>query len=139
MYNQTIYKNLTKIISKNIFINLCFSLFLLLNSCESYKGEIHKPLPSLASEQHIKAAVIETVKKSDDPRTWPKINKLAVIENYALVRYAYQANFPSEMLLVKKANGWRNIFGGDTISVNTMKKLKIPPKIAKKLLDKFKN
>jgi hypothetical protein len=135
MNNQATYQIPTKIISKIILVNLGFSL-LFLGSCDSYKGKNQKLLPALTSEQQIKDAVIKAEKKSEDPRTWPKINELVVIENYALVRYAYKTNLSSEMLLVQKTNEWFKVFRADTISLNTMIKMKVPSKIAKKLLEK---
>jgi hypothetical protein len=137
MFNQTTYQILIKTISKIILINLGLPLLFLFSSCDSYKGEIQKSLPVLTSEQQVKDAVTKAEKKSDDPRTWPKINKLIVIENYALVRYIYKTKFNSEMLLVQKNNRWFKVFGADTISLNTITKMKVPSKIAKKLLEKI--
>jgi hypothetical protein len=136
MNNQATCQISTKIISKIILVNLGFYLLFLSSSCDPYKGENHKLLLVLTSEQQIKDAVIKAEKKSEDPRTWPKINELVVIENYALVRYAYKTNLSSEMLLVQKTNEWFKVFRADTISLNTMIKMKVPSKIAKKLLEK---
>jgi hypothetical protein len=138
MDHKTIHKG--REISKIIFYNLGLFLLLLLSSCNSSKEVTRKNNPiALTSEQQVKNAVIESEKKSDDPNTWPKITKLVVIENYALVRYQYQSSSSSEMLLVQKTNRWAKVFGGDWIALNTMTRMKVPPQTAKKLLEKIKH
>jgi hypothetical protein len=138
MNHQSTHQGLTKRRLKIILISFGCSLLLLLSSCDASIKEAHKAIPRvLTSEQQVKDTVLEAEKKSDDPSTWPKITKLVVIENYALVRYEYQASSSSEMLLVQKINKWAKVFGGDSISLNTMTKMKVPPQIAKKLLEKL--
>lgn len=135
MNRQTIHKR--REVSKIILCNLGLFLLLFLSSCNSSKEVTRKTTPiALTSEQQVKNEVIESEKKSDDRTTWPKIIKLVVIENYALVRYKYQAS-SSEMLLVQKTNRWAKVFGGDWIALNTMTRMKVPPQTAKKLLEKI--
>jgi hypothetical protein len=138
MNYQFTHQGLTKKRSKIILISFGCSLLLLLSSCNASIKESHKAVSRvLTSEQQVKDAVLKAEKKSDDPSTWPKITKLVVIENYALVRYKYQVRSSSEMLLAQKTNKWAKVFGGDSIALNTMTKMKVPPQIAKKLLEKL--
>lgn len=138
MNHQFIHQRLTKIRSKIILISFGCSLLLLLSSCNASTKETHKPVSRvLTLEQQVKDAVLEAEKKSDDPSTWPKITKLVVIENYALVRYRYQASSSSEMLLVHKTNRWSKVLEADSIALNTMTTMKVSPQTAKKLLKKI--
>jgi activator of 2-hydroxyglutaryl-CoA dehydratase len=131
---STCKKSINKIFADIIF-SLVFSLILLLSSCKSSKDEVGKSPQVIANQ--VKDAVLEAEKKSNDPITWPTITNQVVIGNYALVRYRYKSNISSEMILVQKMNKWSKIFASDSISLNTMKKMSVPPQIATELFKKI--
>jgi hypothetical protein len=133
IYQSSCKRSTSKIFADTIF-SLVFSLILLLSSCKSSKDGFGKSSQIIEdSDQQVKDAVLEAEKKSNNPITWSTITNQVVIGNYALVRYRYKSNISSEMLLIRKMNKWSKIFASDSISLNTMKKMNVPPQIAKEL------
>jgi hypothetical protein len=106
---------------QNRYFLILIAFLFLFSSCDHLrKSRVHRAFRNVIKEQ-VQKEVINIEKKSENPDTWPKNNKIVVDEDYSLAKFRYHANALSQIMLKRQDNRWVKVFSADLISYPTFR------------------